>query len=465
MIGKMDSRVITTTAIMGLMMIPVTSHSRVNSLTGGIGTFYDYSDQNYDSGRSSSDTYSRIGLRPMINFSSTGEKDSFLLKASPSIKYDLEESETDWDSNLSVAADRFINKSWQVNFSDTYIRSDYYDQGTNSASQPVDPTSGVVEVSNPTLSTDLGRRQYWTNTLNVGSNYFYQQDSYVRAGFNYNVLRNDQSGIDGYDDYDRYVVNLADVHRFSPRWRTTADFNYVIGNYDNLVDSTTILSNDQLSQDLNEYRLLLSVDNNSITHNPLSLYYNYIDTDYDEPLRSDVYIHQMRATWTKEFSPHLYTKLGAGPSYGKSEGNDAQWGYNGVAELNYLIEHGFVNFKVDKRYDIQNFSGNYERGAVDTWNSTLSFQYLLLQDLRASGSLAYINEDHKYQFSDTGNLPDSYQKDRYIAGVGLGYNFWQNYTMGIDYTYINQDSDQIDDSYDEHRVLLTLSWQKELYRW
>lgn len=464
MIGKMDGKIITTAAILGLM-IPVSSYSRVNSLTGGIGTYFDYSERNYDSDRRDSEVYRSVGLRPMIDFESTSEKDSFLLRAAPSINYDLENEETDWNNNLEVAADRFIYKSWQLKFSNTFIRSDYYDQNTNIASRPVDPSPGVPEVSNPTLTTDQNRRRFWTNTLNIDSNHFYRQDSLFRLGFNYTALRNDDSGDLGYDDYDRYVASILDEHRFNAIWKTTADFRYVVGKYDNLPDSITTQPDNQFSRDLKEYRSQLGVENDSITHNPLSLDYYYIGTNYDDSLRSDIALHQMRATWKREFSPHLYTRLGGGPSYGKAEGSSANWGGNGIAELNYLVEHGFFNFRVDKRYGVDNFSGNNERGATDTWDSRFSLGYELQKDLTASGSLSYISEDRKYQFSDVVNVPDSYHNDLYIAGAGLDYNFWRNYTASVDYTYINQDSERFDDSYDDHRILLTLSWQKELYHW
>ena len=189
-------------------------------------------------------------------------------------------------------------------------------------------------------------------------------------GFNYNALRYDTSDIYRFNDYDRYAFNLLDEHRFNPRWKSTVDLNYVIGNYEELPDVTLqndlpdiALRNGRSSRDLKEYRMLLSVENDSITHNPLSLNYYFIDTNYDSSLRNDVYINQVRATWRRDFSPHLYTKLGVGPSYGKVEGSDADWGGNGIAELNYLMEHGFLNFTVDKRYEVQNFSGDYQRGA------------------------------------------------------------------------------------------------------
>jgi hypothetical protein len=93
----------------------------------------------------------------------------------------------------------------------------------------------------------------------------------------------------------------------------------------------------------------------------------------------------------------------------------------------------------------------------------------LLKDLSLSGRLAYINEDRE-QFRATASSGDESQitefnRERYIAGAILRYTFWQFYTAGVDYTFTKQDSEQAGDDYDDHRILLTLSWEKELFHW
>jgi hypothetical protein len=154
----------------------------------------------------------------------------------------------------------------------------------------------------------------------------------------------------------------------------------------------------------------------------------------------------------------MYTRLGIGPTYEKTEGQSANWSENGIAEVNYAFQHGFINFLVEKTYDVDNFSGSDERGAVDTWESRLAGSYQLKKDIALSGRLSYINEDREEEGGD-------FQRDRYIAGTVLSYTFWQYYTASIDYTFTKQESDRERDDYEDHRVLLTLSWEKELFRW
>jgi hypothetical protein len=490
-------KLIATSVLLILIITPAISLARQNSLTGGVSISYDYDDRRYDSERDNPDTatneatidsdrdddYKRIVLTPLIHFKSLSEKDSFELRAAPGIKYDLDDDETDWDNNLYVAADRFVTKSWQLRASNYFLRSDYHntDQTTFQA-DPAEPSQEATSPTDPQLSTDLSRRRYWRNTFKIFSDHHYMEDSLFQMGFTYIVLRNDDTGIRGYEDYDRYTFSLRNEHRFSSIWKSNLDLQFVRGEFDpadrEIVEAVIddlapgsgfTPTDDQLSNDLKEYHLLLTVDNESIAHNPLFMSYNYIGSQYDEPLRDDSDIHQMRFTWKREFSPKLYTQLGIGPSYEKTEGYDANWAGNGIVELDYQIERGSFNFLLDKRYDVDNFSGTNERGAVDIWDSRVSFNYLLQSDLSLTSYLSYIYEDRDQQIIalESENLTEleEIHKDRYIAGLGLNYAFMQDYSAGINYTFTKQESDRIGDTYDDHRILFTLSWQKELARW
>ena len=60
---------------------------------------------------------------------------------------------------------------------------------------------------------------------------------------------------------------------------------------------------------------------------------------------------------------------------------------------------------------------------------------------------------------------EKYHRDRYQAGLGINYNFLQDYSASIIYRYTKQESDQAFDNYDENRLLLFVSWQQDLLRW
>jgi hypothetical protein len=372
----------------------------------------------------------------------------------------VQDSETDWDATLDARADRFLTRTWQMGVSNRFLRSDYHDTVTRSIADPEDPPlEEIVPEEDPQLSTDRGRRQYWRNTAGIFSNHFYQEGSLIGLKADYIVLRNDDTGFAGDEDYDRYTVGLTNKHRYNAKWTSILGLRYVVGDFE---PSVSLAGTSTDEEDLKEYYLDLAVENNSIVNNPLSLSYNYIASRHDEDLqdadKGDSDIHQMRVVWRRDYSPRMYTRLGIGPTYEKTEGRDANWSENAIAEVNYAFQHGNINFLVEKTSDVDNFSGSDERGDVETWESRLAGSYRLKKDIALSGRLSYINEDREEEGGD-------FQRDRYIAGTKLSYTFWQYYTASIDYTFTKQDSDRERDEYEDHRVLLTLSWQKELFRW
>lgn len=472
MFGVINFKMIGALVVLILLLVPAVSFARDNTLTGGMSVGLDLDDRNYDD-RDDDDDYKRIFLTPMLQLRSLSERDSFLLRASPSIKYDLDESDTDWDSNVNVAADRFMTKSWQMGISNHYFISDSSDTDTVTSSDPVDSVQEGASSTDPQLSSDRGRSRYWRNKLSMFSNYFYQEDGSFGIDFSYIALRNDDDTEfdDDDEEYDRYVTSLSNRHRFNAIWASTMSFRFVRGDFksnNSTVNSTPAV--DQLSDDLDEYYLTLGVENESIANNPISMSYSYTGAKYDETLQDDSDIHQMRLTWTRNISSRMYTRLGAGPSYEKTQGRDGSWGGNGVAELDYAVEYGSFNFQVEKIYDVDNFSGSDESGVTDSWITQLAVRRQLQSDLTLSGRLSYYYEDREEVLVTTGGSGvqsriEEYHNDRYVAGATLRYTFLEFYNASIGYTFTKQDSDRARDDYDDHRLLLRLSWQKDLFHW
>jgi hypothetical protein len=482
--------------VLALIAFPTTLLARVNTMTTGLSTSYDFYDRSSEptatdpaatlptanTTDTDEDDYSRIAVSPLLIFVSDSQENHFELRAAPSIKYDLLGSQTDWDNDLFVSAIHSLNKSWQLNISNAYLRSDY--QNTLLENAAATDTQNTQDTT-PELSSDLGRIRYWRNTLTAGSTYNYDQESKVAVGGDFIVLRNDESATDSYDDYDRYAFHLKNDHRFNDTWKTITNLSLVRGDYEptNLetpvAESETIApetsaaaDTNNFSNDLTEYHFLATLENHQFLHNTLLLNYNYIGAHYDEALIDTGEIHQSRLSWKREFSKRLNTTLGAGPSYEKTSGYDANWGGNGIAEVNYLLQHGSFTFGVEKRYDVDNFSGTDERGIIDYWDTHLLLNYQLTEHVSINGRLAYRYEDR----TDSTISPDdpltseastlaTYHKDKISTGLGLRYEFLRYYSAGLNYTFTSQDSERIEDDYDDHRLLFTLAWKQEWLRW
>jgi hypothetical protein len=472
------------------LAIPHPTQARLNILTGGISVSYDHDERNesyfddpateVDESRieREEDDYRALALSPFFILSSTTPRDTLELHVRPMLRYDLFESETDWDGSLRLVAERFMSQDWQLGLSNEILRSDYY-RTEDAAIDPAAPPA-AAEPGDPTLpelSSDTRRTRYWRNTLEFFSAHTYGRESFFRLGLNYIVLRNDDDFSD-VEDYDRYEFIFADEHSFSSQWGTLLDLRYIIGDFHPA--ETAVAEEEEPTSDLDEYRLLLELRNRSIARNPLSVSYSFIGTRYDDALvDEDIDIHQMRFTWRRDYSPGTYTSIGIGPAYVKS-GEDEIWEPTGLAEWNYALQRGFFNVAVEKGFDTEDFDGTTERGLVDYWEGRLSFSHLLSQNLTLTGGLSYRYEDQEdivvvpaaiSEESVDGTLPadtlelETYHNDRYEANLALSYRFWQFYTASIDYRFIKQESDRIEEEYDDHRILFTLSWEHELLRW
>ncbi|MFT5728850.1 MAG: hypothetical protein ACI8PB_003010 [Desulforhopalus sp.] len=460
----------TSLLLASLLIIPCLStntQARVNIVNTGLSLSYDFDDRQYED--RDDDEYQSIAITPQIHFISTGIKDRFEIQASPSIKYDLIDSETNWDNDLLLAAERGISKNWRLIGSNSLRRSDNYESSSSFYGQ-------TTQDNSPELSADFGRSRYWRNTFDLTSEHLYGQQNALDFGFNYIILRNDESEERTYEDYDRYTGSITNQHRFNQKWQTVTDFSVVKGEFEDTGSIALLTEEESLSDDLMEYRLLLTGENNFSRQITLSLFYNYIGTRYDEDVQVDGDIHQVQFRGVHNYSRQTTITLGVGPSYEKSEGLDANIGGNGIAEFTHRSERGSFTFGVEKLYDVDNFSGTNERGFVDSWETHLLADYQILSDLVLDGYIRYTYEDRDdlpTSLSDSLTSTDpsgdiileEYHNDIFVSGIGLRYNFLRNYTASLDYTFSKQESDRLGKDYDDHRILVSLSWAQDILRW
>lgn len=441
-----------------------------HSITTGLSFSYDDEQRDYQEGQREDD-YRRLAATPLVHYIfQANAVDNFEIRALPSIVYDLDENETDLDLNLLLAFHKSLSRDWAFTGSNSLVRSDSQDTIES------DDTAVESPASAPELSADAGRTRYWRNDLQLGVDYTYKQASLIHLGFGYNLLRNDDSGEDGYQDYDRYVFSLQNTHQYSSQWMTILDLSFVRGEYDE-TDFDDVLedapaTDTDLEDDVNEYRAGVTLVNTSFRQNTISVNYEYIGAKYDDRLQDDSDIHQGQLTWLHQYSEQFSTTLGAGPSYQKTEGLDANTGVNGIVALNYRTRRASVDFEITKDYDVENFSGTDRRGFVDIWDAGLTVNYDLTRDLSVNADLSYTNEKREQPVievdeatSEILESSEEYENNIYSAGLGLSYRFMRFYSAGIDYTYSKQESDRIEDEYDDHRLLITLSWEQEWLRW
>ena len=473
------------------------SRARLNTVTGGLTVGYDYDKTSYrDLGvdndeqavQVDDDRIEQYSIAPFIVLATTGNADNITVRFNPSFVYDQENSQQDIDHNFLISAYRDFTRRMRVDFSENFIYSN-------------DPV--LLEQQN-VADYNRARRRYWTNYLNLGSTYSYGTASTVGFGYHYTVLRNEDTGVGGYEDFVRHTASITLAHQFNAFWNVTASGGFTRGLFDppdaevvdnigdNLNDivpgiADTIAARD-LSNDLTEYLAEMQVNWIYSTRETFFLGYSLTMSDYDDILRYDSNLHEVTAGLQYQYTRRLSFELGGGPSFQTAEIFDSRWGYNGHFSVDYLISRTSVLAgSISKGYEQQNFSANNNRlgrdqGLSAYWELELNLAHEFDTDFAGTLFATYRNEDQENFLHGIVNSAVDYNdllavegeefrdnsvfgRKIYEVGGALRYSFWEWFTAAVRYSFRKHDSELINDSYDEHRIYLTLTVEKELLRW
>lgn len=447
--------------------------ARETVVNGKIGTGLDYTERDYDndSAADSNDEGDKqqFGIYPAVTITSKSPRDTLSFNYAPVLKYDDISSETEVDHFLSLAGERFINQKWSVSLSDNFRFTDDFDPSTTglaTEASAVEDDQDSPEIDTDELTRDEGRNRYWTNSFSASTNYAYAEDSNVTGGYTYAVLRNDSDN-NSLDEYDKHALFARIGHAFSQSWRSLFGVDYTRGQFDEETGSGT-------SSDLDQYGTDLGV---TYKHSPQTSFpfsYRLSITDYDSSTRRDNYTHDFLIGWEHAFDSRTTIGVGGGPTYVDADGLDGEWDYNVYLNFSRSYEHGAFALQLEKTYDTQNFSGSDNSGLKDTFGATVTYSHQHTKNLYFDlmGRYRYeSNVDPQGDLlmgagSEEDELSDiTYDKDIYEAGVGLRYTFLRHYTAGLRYAYYVSDGERNNDQYSDHRVMLTVSANADLWRW
>jgi len=469
-----------TLLLCGAIVFTSTAMARQTSLTGALGTGFDFRDRTYDQNRNSNEDQQKIFIKPTITITSQSVYDQASLQYSPSFNYDFVNDENSVDHYLNLNAQRMLTSRWMLSLSNRYIYSDdpaTYSTTTSANEEsntggPTDTTGEQTDTgTQDTLSRDQTGRRYWTNAAGIRSSYALFENTTLGGGYTYSLLRNEK-GAQGsnYDEYDKHAFFTDLKHAFNANWRSSLNVNYTRGLYDTPPSSTSSNS------DLNQYWVQAGVD---YVHSNLDLFplqYNFLKTDYDATTRRGTTAHEWSLGWSHFFDPHTQLAFGGGPSYAQTEGLDGMWSYNAYLRFSKKFQHTTCSLQFDKTFETNNFSGTDESGLQETYNARVNLTHQYTKDLGLNMFARYskqsqIDPQGIYQdpvtgvTTETGTGDNTYDKNIYEGGVGVRYAFGRWYSAGLKYSYYVSDGQLESDQYDEHRVILSLEMSKEFFRW
>lgn len=283
-------------------------------------------------------------------------------------------------------------------------------------------------------------------------------------------------------EFEELQAELDDLDPTSPDFETdTAELESQMADLESasadldaeLADvETELASLETESDNVDELSASLRVDYYLNQRHSFYTSYNYSLSDYESDLRSDSEIHDLTLGWAWSVSPKLNISLGAGPTYSKTDGESGSWDSNGNVSLNYRLERGSLSVAASGGQDVENFSGSNERNISEYWQLQTSLSYSLLERTSLTAYLTYRNEDNEEAGAVTTGTSDfdttstiTVNEQTYGLGMGVSYIFHEDWSAKLSYGYTKKESDIADDEYDDHSIIVSISYQDDFFRW
>jgi|GEM_PF-532948 len=235
------------------------SHARVTTVSGGATSSYKFYDRTYEydgedessSTDDDSEDYSRLVVSPTITIVSEGVKDALKFSYAPGLVIELDEGDNDINHDLLLNYDRALTSRWNLTLSNSFVHTDEF----QSQEPVIDSETGQITSALPgddavtgnRLDDTEGRRSYFTNTVSLGTNYTYAEDSDLSFDYAWTVLRNDDDDFasgSSSQDYDKHDFGAGINHRINTNWRVSGDLGYSRGLYDSSVSDSVSRADD-----------------------------------------------------------------------------------------------------------------------------------------------------------------------------------------------------------------------------
>ncbi len=421
--------------ICSFLFLPAGSvKARTRNLTGGLSISLDSYDRQTHDNAQAGQQQTTLRIAPQAIYRSKSGRNFFEADLTPIFSHDFSNDQFDFEHTLSLQGHHFFTRHLQAGFAERSVRSDDATLLTN---------------THTPLTEEYGRKRYWSNQLDLYTDHAYGKNCNWRFDYLSDILRNDDTGPNGYEDFDRHDLGLELNHAFNGRWALAMNGHYIRGlfyppeNRDNVDDVT-------------EHRAAITLTSTTKATRSHFITYNYTDSIYDTGSDRNLYLHELTFGGRNQITPLSTISYGIGFSH---EVTTNKQGGNGYLSYGHRFRKTTIQARIEKGYDLLNFNRTGEQGLRGYRLLSASATHSFSKKLSGDISLVWRNEDR-----DGGLILDPYDNVTYTAGAGISYTFWSKYTMRLMYTYSGQRSDLYTD-YDEQRIFCSLSMQQQILQW
>jgi hypothetical protein len=288
-----------------------------------------------------------------------------------------------------------------------------------------DPTEDVTDVSN------AQNRQYRT-TLGGRMRYFYGPEDSIFAGFRYQMLLNEDSGV---EDRREYYPSAGMEYWFSLRYGARLDYAYAKTDFD---------VSDNYDEHLGTASFLVRVNPKT----EANLTYVYDNLDYDGA-RLDYVVHTATVGLSHRLSEYTAASISGGYFVVVPEEGDDRGRFTGALSLTHTTQRSEFTLNGDAGYRRQFFQT--ENLGLSLYGSvTLNFTYQFMERLSGSLTGAYFRDEYL-------ETEEERTSDNWRGGAGLNWVLLRWLTGSLGYEYRQRDSNIAENDYKDHRVILSFT--------
>lgn len=301
------------------------------------------------------------------------------------------------------------------------------------------------ETSEPweTQRTRHNRNPYQRNKAEAGLDYQFGPQNHCIVGYRHELLENKDHSL---DDSTKQGPFGSLIYWFDIKNGTEISYRFTHYEFDREDDLPT-------GDDLDGHDVGVRYMHRLNPHSLVFVSYGLAVRDYND-LPVDYRVHDGRIGIEHAFSPLMSLALEAG--YYEPDGDlPVDGGSAFSVSLKKRIRRGNIVIGIEKGWD-EGYLDVESRSFTEYWKSKGSVDYELLKDLKIYAHAFY--RRNKYE------LEGGEDDDTFEGQCGLSFQFLRWYSMRLNYIYVNRDSDNPDDKYEDNRIMMTLSASRP-FRW
>lgn len=320
-----------------------------------------------------------------------------------------------------------FTRRFSLNLRERYLRTE-------------EPYAQALDSSLRTENIRRTRNIYERNDTDASVKYQFGRRDSVTLGVSQGLLKNEDPLIDDESDFGPYgsLAYWLDA-------QNGVELDFRLTSYDYERDDGP-----SLRQNLDSYDLKGRYIHQFKTNTRVFVGYGIFMRSFEGP-QQDYQIHEANAGLQHSFSRDWNFALDAGyfvPSGGLTSNGGALFS----GSLNRRIKNGNFTFRVETGWD-EGFQETDARGFTRYWGASTGLDYRLIKDMTGNVIVSYRQNDYE-------TTPD----DSILYGsLGLRYEVSKRIFLGLQYDYLNVESEEKADGYVDNKVLMTLSGSYKLY--